>query len=71
VRRLLGMAFLLGAFSLTACQQTQEDADEPADDTTVIERETTVEPAEDPDLEMDVDMEGRGGAAGEVDVEGN
>ena len=70
MRQLLGTLFLVGG--LVACQQTQEADDEP--DTTVIEEEEIVvpPPADEPDVELDVKMEGdEGGASGEVKVEGN
>lgn len=67
MRQLLGMLFLFGALSFVACQQTQE-ADEDGDGTTVIEDETVV-PADEPDVDMDVQMEDGGGVQGEVEVD--
>lgn len=79
MRQLIGTIFLLPALSFTACQQAQE-ADEEAD-TVVIEKETRVQQPEEPDVDMDVSVEGERdagatgqaagpdrGAAGEVEV---
>ena len=71
MRQLLKIMLAFGVVSFVGCQQTQE-ADEPEEaDKTVIERETTVEPADEPDVDMDVEIkeeEPGGGAAGEVEM---
>lgn len=71
MRRLFGVLLLLGAFSLVACQQAQED-DGDGEDTTVIKEETEVMPAPpagEPDMKMDVEVKTEEGG-GEVKVEG-
>ena len=69
--RLRGVLLLLGALSFAACQQSQEADDDDGEGTTVIEeKETVVQPADEPEgVEMDVEMKGgEGEASGEVDV---
>ena len=86
MRPFAGVLGLLVALAFAGCQQTQEAPGEADDETTVIEKETVVEPADQPDTDVDVQveppaepnpdvdvqMEGRGeGVSGEVKVEGN
>ena len=69
-----GTLLVLGMLTFLGCQQTQEDAADDAEGTTVVkEKETVVQPPAEskPDVDVDVNTGGdQGAAGGEAGAEG-